>query len=237
MASEVIQEAAAIFAASELEREFEALWRGGERQRRVDGGVGQFFLATRVSAAGEAGQWRSDLAWISVDDPPTYKRFAGLFERSGVASCFASIVEHDHSLRLYTAFYVVRTRCAGLHLHTDFGRAVGTSALVLMTPLADYDQSTEDFHLMYEAGDPDDPAAIELAQYRYKLHRALVFASRFRHSTQPGRASGDRPHVFLCFVFGTDRPFHWPAIVQALEYLQSRMIMRPDGGMVHAGDQ
>jgi hypothetical protein len=73
-----------------------------------------------------------------------------------------------------------------------------------------------------------------LRQYTYRRGEALCFSSRFRHSTQPGRAkNAARPPVYLCFVFGTDRAHHWPAIVQALEYLQSRCICRPDGGVVY----
>ena len=295
------EEAAAIFERARLAEAFARLWEGSDAQLRQCAGPAACFLATRVSRRGESGQWRSDITWISVDDPPTYRAFEGLFSRSGLAQRFAPIVPHDHALRLYTAFYVVRTRCAGTYLHTDFSRAVGLSAMVMMTPLDDFEPE-EGFHLLYEAGDPDAPppsspkerevaaevdgqvdhiratagaspssdlprgdavagsttpsgdsraaddapgaTARSLRQYTYRKGTALVFSSRFRHSTQPGRAraapdsAGLRPHVYLCFVFGTDRSEHWPSIVQALEYLQSRMIARPDGTVVYnPGDE
>ena len=259
------EEAAAIFEGAQLGEAFQRLWSGSAAQLRQRTGPAACFLATRVSRGGESGQWRSDITWISVDDPPTYRAFERLFVRSGLPHHFASIVPHDHTLRLYTAFYVVRTRCAGTHLHTDFGRAVGLSAMVMMTPLEDFEPD-EGFHLLYEAGDPDAPppgasareqsagkpdapppgasaqpeaTARALRQYTYRKGTALVFSSRFRHSTQPGRAcaardhAGYQPQVYLCFVFGTDRSEHWPSIVQALEYLQSRMIARPDGTVIY----
>jgi hypothetical protein len=236
----VVREAAAIFERARLGQAYRDLWAGAQTSLRVRAGEDGCFLAKRVSNEGERGQWRSDLAWISVDDPPTYRAFEALFQRSRLAATFAPVVEHDHTLRLYTAFYVVRTACAAPYFHTDFGRAVGHSALVMMTPLDDFAPSAHTdenaaFQLLYEAGDPEargDTAPGEVRQYDYKRGKAIVFSSRFRHATQPGKAA-NAPHVYLCFVFGTDRTFHWPAIVQALEYLQSRMIARPDGGIVY----
>eukprot|EP00966_Prymnesium_polylepis_P121631 2811301-Prymnesium_polylepis.2 len=255
---QLADDAAAIFAEAGLQRAFEELWAGSARQHRVTAGDGRCFLATRVSQSGGAGQWRSDITWISVDDPPTYRALEALWRRTGVPQSFAPVIEHDDCLRLYTAFYVVRTRCVGPYLHTDFGRAVGTSAMVLMTPLEDYatavdapegvgapdglpaDESARRFQLLYESGAASEfgdaggaPGAKELRRYVYRRGKAIVFSSRFRHSTEPGCAPDGKPQVYLCFVFGTDRPCHWPAIVQALEYLQSRMICRPDGGVVY----
>ena len=67
-----------------------------------------------------------------------------------------------------------------------------------MTPLEDYptipgpdDQiSGQHFQLLYEPGEPKDPNATTevasgLRRYIYRRGKAIVFSSRFRHSTEP----------------------------------------------------
>ena len=83
------------------------------------------------------------------------------------------------------------------------------------------------FELLYEA--LEDDGSTRVRRYTYRWGKALVFGAGFRHGTEPG--SSRRPRAFLCFVFGTDKPEYWPAIVDTLNY-QSRCLWRPDGKMV-----
>ena len=136
-------------------------------------------------------------------------------------------------VRLYSAFYVVRSFCLEPDLHVDWPDGAGTNAFTLLTPLEDY-SSSEGFHLLYEdnckdnyedncedssedncednyednyedssAGAASSEATgqpAQLRQYRYSEGEAIVFGSRFRHSTEPGRAASGpcSPSVLLC---------------------------------------
>ena len=69
-------------------------------------------------------------------------------------------------------------------------------------------------------------------RYTYRKGKALAFSSLFSHSTEPGRSqSASRPHVYLCFTFGTDKMEHWPSIYESCSY-QTRVLASPDGRLV-----
>ena len=157
-----------------------------------------------------------------VDDEATFDQYAQIFAATGIAEAVAPLV--DGKVTLYSCFYVVRSRCSARNLHTDWPDAVGTNAFTLLTPIEDY--ATDNFQLLYE------DASGELRQYRYRTGEALVLASRFMHSTEPGAAAPEangRPHVFLCFTFGSDKVEHWPAIAPTINGYQSRFLHRWDG--------
>ena len=186
------------------------------------------FFAQRVS-------WDSNIAWVSVDDRKALDRFEGLFRRLQLAERFSSVIPHDVSPRLYSAFYVTRSFCNSHNFHTDYFHSVGTHAMTLITPLRDYAE-TDSFQLTYCAQDENgvlfeaDGRTPQLKRYVYEKGKAVVFGSRFEHSTEPGasREPNDGPHAYLCFTFGTDRQERWPDIARTLG-TQSRIVVEPDG--------
>jgi hypothetical protein len=191
----------------------------------LDTAKGSYFVMRGGSSTNEKLRDSSDLSWISVNDESTFEVFRGIFEETGVAEALAPLIDGD-DVRLYSCFYVVRSRCASPNFHTDWPDAVGNNAFTLLTPLEDYD--TDGFQLLYKTTQG------EVKQYRYRAGEAICFSSHFVHSTEPGRArSGDgpnpRPHVFLCFTFGSDKVEHWPAIAPTINGYQSRFLRRYDG--------
>ena len=62
----------------------------------------------------------------------------------------------------------------------------------------------------------------------YSCGRAIVFGSRFVHSTEPGEGRDGELHALLCFTFGTDDQAAWPHIEQTVGK-QSRFVRQPDG--------
>ena len=128
--------------------------------------------------------------------------------------------------------------CERPNFHVDYVAACGCNALTPIT-LEDFDE-TEAFQLLYneaseamEAAEATEAAgATTTRRYVYRRGKALVFGSGFRHSTEPGRSRDpSRPHAYLSFTFGTDRPEHWPMISQTIDS-QSRVLARPDGALV-----
>ncbi len=198
--------------------------------------VGRFFTQ-RVSA------WRSDLAWVAVDDEQSLEKFEDLFKRLELPQRFASIVPHHRSLKLYCAQYLLRSWCEGYNFHTDFNRAVGTNALTFIAPLRNY-RETQSFQLTYKAtvGEvtPDGHIALgtinaekpregcNLRRYEYRKGKAIVFGSGFEHSTEPGAGHDGEVHAYLSFMFGTDDQAQWPEIEQTMD-AQSRILQHPDG--------
>lgn len=183
-------------------------------------------IAPHARSTFGAGIWSSDIAWVSVDDEATYARFLDLFERSGVPKQVEPLVDHEQGLRMYSAYYVVRSRANGTNFHTDFVASVGTNAFTLMAPLADF--AAPDFQLLYEDVDSKP------RQYRYKRGEAICFGSHFRHTTEPGHASDADGglHAYLCFTFGSDKEQYWPLIYETMGTYGSRTIRSPRGETV-----
>jgi len=101
----------------------------------LDTKCGQFFAMRAGSSTNHILRDSSDLAWISVNDEATFKTYANIFAEMGVAEAFAPLIDCEESVRLYSCFYVVRSRCGSPNLHTDWPSAVGTNAFTLLTPL------------------------------------------------------------------------------------------------------
>ena len=192
--------------------------------RQLDGPRGRFFCMRAGSSTDEKKAALSDLAWISVDDDATFDTFADIFWSSGIAEALRPYIDCEEGVRLYSSFYVVRSTCDAPNLHTDWGDAVGCNAFTLLAPLEDY--TTADFQLLYQNGDREGP----LRQYTYKAGEAIVFSSKFVHSTEPGCAvdGSGRPHAFLCWTFGSDKEEHWPAIEPTIGGYQSRFMRTYD---------
>ena len=117
---EIVSEATAIFRRCQLAEHFEAFRAGAARHGPVPSAedVRERFYAVRAGGAaayqpvsGDAGGWRSDVCWLSVDDGPTHARFGELFARCGLDAHFGSLVGVAERLRLFCAFFVVRARC------------------------------------------------------------------------------------------------------------------------------
>jgi hypothetical protein len=294
----VLDAAAEIFARCRLLEAY-ATVRGQRAQHMAvppQPGVSERFFAVRAGGAVTSADadadsapaavgWRSDVAWISVDDAATHGRFAELFAECGLARRFSRVVGARDRPQLYSAFFVVRTACEAPNFHVDYVAGCGTSALTLITPIRTSDV-TDSFQLLYRtrAGLPSATAADEAPmgatggggavvgttgadegaigaevamgttggmgrkaaastsaaaaleeaptrRYVYRRGRAIVFGSRFSHSTEPGRTADGAPHVYLCFTFGTDQPERWPMIAQTIDS-QSRVLARPDGALV-----
>ena len=190
----------------------------------LDTRQGKFFVMRGGSSTNEALRDSSDLAWISVNDEATFAKYEQIFDDTGVADVLEPLIDSERCVRLYSCFYVVRSRCSDPNYHTDWPDAVGNNAFTLLTPIEDY--KTEDFQLLYK-----DKAGSSL-QYRYRTGEAICFSSRFVHSTEPGRSAAEsngRPHVFLCFTFGSDKEEHWPVIAPTINGYQSRFLHRCDG--------
>ena len=227
----VVQEAAEMFDAANL-REAHNDMRGARNVAlRCYEGCGARFALVQPKG------WNSDVNWFSADDPPTMARFTSIFDRLGLASLFTPIVEHEHGLRMFSALFVVRSHCTATNIHDDWAPSVGTSALTVIIPLAEYAvNGGEGFQLLYEAKADQDSNATELRQYQYKCGTAIVFGGGFRHGTEPGRAAvPSEPHAFLCFTFGTDQMTKWHAIANKGLRDQSRLLIRPDGSLEETG--
>jgi len=184
---------------------------------------GAFFVMRAGSSTDASKVDTSDLSWISVDDMETWETFRSIFDDSGVAEAVASLVETRERVRLYSSFYVVRSRCAAPNWHADWSTNVGTNAWTLLAPLEDY--KTEDFQLLFR----DSAGAIH--QYRYNEGEAILFGSHFMHSTEPGCAVGGAaaPHVFLCFTFGCDDIDFYEKYIAPTRGYQSRMLVAANG--------
>ena len=71
------------------------------------------------------------IEWLSAGDQASFDRFHSLWEGLGLRARFAPLVDHAETLRLYSAFFVVRSACAASNMHVDYSRRVGTRALAL----------------------------------------------------------------------------------------------------------
>jgi tetratricopeptide (TPR) repeat protein len=171
----------------------------------------------------------SDIQWIAVDDQFTYDAFNQIFKEMNIPQRFAHLV--SGSINMFSASFVVRSRCEKPNSHVDYHSSVGTQGFSLMTPIRNYNidhNSANKFQLLYEKRGPEKGQPY--ARYNYSTGKALVFASQFKHSTEPGKSSepGGAPHVFLCFAFGSDDPRYWPLISQTVG-TQSRMVSKANG--------
>ena len=167
--------------------------------------------------------WQSDIRWISQGDIAAFRFFEDLFHRSGVAERAAQYIEHDREIRLYSGFFVTRTRCSEALLHHDWIDA-RNDAFNMMTPIS---ANCAEMGLVYR------DIHGEIGQFSYRRGKALLLGDHFLHSTAPGETP--EPTVLLSFVFGTDRMDRWDTLSR-IASRQGRCHCRPDGTFVRQTD-
>ena len=135
-----IEEAANLFKGGALAARCAELTASGEWHMRLQTSSGNFFamrargpleLRGIPGVQGLEGDWRSDLVWVSVDDSPTHERFAALFRKLDVERHLQDKCDHIECLRMYSAFFVVRTKCEAAYFHTDWNIDVHTNAFTM----------------------------------------------------------------------------------------------------------
>lgn len=160
--------------------------------------------------------WASDILWISQDDLPTYQFFDAMFRASGIGEQVAHRIDYDRKLRLYSGFFVTRSRCERTDFHVDWVEA-NNDAFTFLMPLTNNCSQMGLTYLNVRGG---------MVDYAYKMGKGLVFGDHFQHATSPGQT--DERCVLLCFTFGTDRMGNWPRIAETAA-AQGRVHCRPDG--------
>ena len=143
---------------------------------RVRTPAGSFFARRSVKWSMLHG---NDLGWVSVDDRASYERFERLFERMRLPERFAACVPHAEKLRLFSAFYVVRSHCSTPSWHADYTESAGCSALTLLKPLYGFDE-TDSFQLLYRARGLDAEGAAASGNSGGQEESAVRYVRRAR---------------------------------------------------------
>ena len=164
----------------------------------------------------KAPAWRSDVKWLSARTERDFARFQSVFERLDIARHVEPYLDLDRAVRLYSGFFVVRTRCAEPDFHLDW-RDANNEAFTLLTPLT---ENSEGFGLLYKRTDGS------IGEYEYKLGEGLIVGDNFVHSTKPGASA--EPVILLSFTFGSDKMEHWQNISRTAAR-QGLLVCRPDG--------
>jgi hypothetical protein len=161
-------------------------------------------------------EWQSDVKWVSAGTKRDFDRFRIIFDRLRIASHVEPYLDLDRDVRLYSGFFVSRSRCTEPNFHLDW-RDTNNEAFTLLTPLT---ENSAGFGLLYKKDDGT------IGEYEYKLGEALIIGDSFIHSTKPGASA--EPVVLLSFTFGSDRMEHWPSIARTAAR-QGILVCRPDG--------
>jgi len=85
----------------------------GRRRHALRTSAGDFFVM-------RPPDWNSDICWVSCDDEATFATFEDIFHGMGIPQAFAPVVGHSEQIRMYSAFYVVRSKCSALKMHCDY---------------------------------------------------------------------------------------------------------------------
>lgn len=188
-------------------REFEPLCSGSLDEERFD----------TVTPRGD--KWQSDIRWISARTPESFRMFEDAFHRLGIPRLVEDYVDIDKEIRLFFGQVIVRSRCEGVYLHTDWSK-VNNEAFTFLTPVF---KETPKFGLLYQT------CKGEVAEYCYTPGEAILFGDFFRHGTKPGQS--DEPEAVLCFEFGTDRMEHWDKVFGCMKK-QARTMRKPNGDFI-----
>ena len=205
--------------------------RAGGYGGAVNGGGGMAAISTDEDAAsGEYTSWASDITWVSVDDEATHAQFERLFRACDLEAFFGPICGCRDRLRMFSASYVVRSRCETPNFHYDYISAVGARALTLMAPLKQYSRpeasNADQFQLLYEEAEPArgeaeactgeaegaaSAASVSIGagggrirRQEYAFGKAVVdgrvWSGVSRPSTEPGRSTERREQGSRCFL-------------------------------------
>lgn len=166
--------------------------------------------------------WKSDICWLSNADESAYWWFDSLFRRLKLDEAVKPFVAHDSQIRLYSGFFVTRSRCTAHDMHHDWLTPDNT-AFTVMAPLT---HNACAMGLAYRSVHGDE------REYRYRLGKGVAFGSGFLHSTATGEL--DERAVFLSLTFGTDRMDEWDTIERTAGR-QGRFFCQPDGVFRHVG--
>jgi hypothetical protein len=164
-------------------------------------------------------QWASDIRWISPNTLDTFRYFQAQFMRLGITQHVLPFVDIETTVRMYSGFLVSRSECSAPNFHFDW---VGTDsqAYTLLSPISEV---PSEFGLLYKKFDGS------IAQYPYKLGKALIIGAGFIHSTQPGRSP--LPLTLLSYTFGSDKMKYWDNI-SSMVARQGNLFRQPDGKFV-----
>jgi hypothetical protein len=160
--------------------------------------------------------WASDIEWISPNTLAMFRVFREVFDDLNVAATVEPLLDIAEAPRLYSGFFVSRSRCAAPNFHEDWIDTLH-QAFTLITPIQLGDPPTG---LLYKRVDGSE------SRYPYQRGKALIFGDKFIHSTEPGCCAP--PVVLLSFTFGTDRMRYWDRIARTGAY-QGNLVRRPDG--------
>lgn len=182
----------------------------------ADSGTITVHSGLRFNTMAMSPLWASDVLWISQDDLVTYQFFDAMFRASGLDEQVAPRIDHDTALRLYSGFFVTRSRCERPDFHVDWLEA-NNDAFTFLMPLS---ANCGQMGLTYRN------ARGQSADYTYELGKGLIFGDHFEHATAAGQT--EERCVLLCFTFGTDKMENWPRIAETAA-AQGRVHCRPDG--------
>ena len=183
--------------------------------RGWDTAHGRYFIMKAGSSTDAELVWASDLAWISVDDEKAFGLFSQIFDELNVRELVAPFVDTRERVRLYSSFFVVRSRCELPNVHTDWDDEVGTDAFTLLTPLDDY--PSDDFQLLYEGYDATversegtSASATDVQGLRQYVSRnvassdVVLMASRCCVASQSSQTFAPHPCCAYCLTSGFD---------------------------------
>ncbi|MEB3333256.1 MAG: hypothetical protein VKI83_12280, partial [Synechococcaceae cyanobacterium] len=161
-------------------------------------------------------QWQSNIQWISPNTLECFRFFYHRFLQLGVSDHVKPFLDLEQRCMMYSGFLVARSHCTQADFHLDWIDA-NNEAFTLITPIT---ANCQGFGLLYQRSDGS------VAEYDYKLGKALVFGDSFLHATKPGKS--EEPVVLLSFTFGTDKMEHWPAIARTAGS-QGNLLRLPNG--------
>jgi hypothetical protein len=161
------------------------------------------------------------MCWISPNTLDDFRFFHECFDRLGFYKEVVDVLDIIQTVRMYSGFLVSRSHCSQPNFHVDW-EDTDLQAFTMLGPLTEVPPG---FGLLYQRLDGS------IAQYDYRLGKALLFGDGFLHSTQPGSSSS--PVVLLSFTFGTDKMEYWERIATTAAS-QGNLVRRPDGSFLVA---
>ena len=79
-----------------------------------------WFEGSRRGLHSRAPQWQSDVKWVSARTRRDFDRFRSVFDRLEIARHVEPYLDLDRDVRLYSGFFVSRSRCTEPDFHLDW---------------------------------------------------------------------------------------------------------------------